>query len=72
VDIKKVLGVNVKTAREAKGWSQDKLSEVSELHRTYISGIERGTRNPTITVVHRIAKALTTTPSFLLRLEDKS
>jgi transcriptional regulator with XRE-family HTH domain len=71
VDIKKVLGKNVKAFREKKGWSQDDLSDISDLHRTYISGIERGTRNPTIVVVYKIANALTTTPAALLKLEDK-
>lgn len=52
------FGKNVRHFREAKGWSQDKLSEVSGLHRTYISGIERGVRNPTIKIVYEVAVAL--------------
>jgi transcriptional regulator with XRE-family HTH domain len=72
VDIKKVLGRNVKAFREQKGWSQDDLSEVSGLHRTYISGIERGKRNPTVSVVSKIANALGTAPSSLLNLEEKN
>lgn len=52
--------------REAKGWSQEALAEASELHRTYISGIETGTRNPTLTVVERIARALDVTSAELL------
>ena len=52
------FGRNVRHFREAKGWSQDKLSEVSGLHRTYISGIERGVRNPTIKIVYEVAVAL--------------
>lgn len=58
MNIQHVLGTNVRRIREAKGWSQDKLSEMSGLHRTYISGIERGVRNPTIKIVHEIAAAL--------------
>lgn len=56
--IQYIFGHNVRRIREAKGWSQDKLSEVSDLHRTYISGIERGVRNPTIEIVQQIATAL--------------
>ncbi|MBI5438682.1 MAG: helix-turn-helix transcriptional regulator [Nitrosomonadales bacterium] len=56
--IQHVFGANVRRFREAKGWSQDKLSEMSGLHRTYISGIERGVRNPTVKIVHEIAAAL--------------
>lgn len=52
------FGQNVRLAREKKGWSQDRLSEESGLHRTYISGIERGVRNPTIEIVQQIAVAL--------------
>lgn len=58
MNIQHVLGTNVRRIREAKGWSQDKLSEMSGLHRTYISGIERGVRNPTIKIVREIAAAL--------------
>ncbi|MDP2101173.1 MAG: helix-turn-helix transcriptional regulator [Methylotenera sp.] len=55
--IQQILGFNIKQIREQKGWSQDKLSEVSGLHRTYISGIERGVRNPTVDIVQQIARA---------------
>jgi transcriptional regulator with XRE-family HTH domain len=72
VNIKEIFGRNVKEFREQKNWSQDDLSDVSGLHRTYLSGIERGMRNPTIVVVNKIAKALGTTPSALLNLEDKN
>ena len=41
--------------REARGWSQEDLAEKADMHRTYVSGIERGTRNPTLTVLARIA-----------------
>lgn len=61
------LGNNVRRIRESKGWSQDKLSEESGLHRTYISGIERGVRNPTIEIVQEIALALGVSPSQLLK-----
>lgn len=64
--IQVILGENVRRIRESKGWSQDKLSEVSGLHRTYISGIERGVRNPTIKIVQEIAVALAVSTSQLL------
>ncbi|MCL2644579.1 MAG: helix-turn-helix transcriptional regulator [Betaproteobacteria bacterium] len=58
MNIQHRLGVNVRLLRESKGWSQERLSEESGLHRTYISGIERGVRNPTISIVEQIAEAL--------------
>ncbi|GAB5506750.1 MAG: hypothetical protein Rhirs2KO_19130 [Rhizobiaceae bacterium] len=39
-------------------WSQEQLAFEADIHRTYISDLERGFRNPTITVVDRLAKAL--------------
>lgn len=58
MNIQQIFGNNVKVIREAKGLSQEKFAEMSGFHRTYISGIERGKRNPTITVAHRLADAL--------------
>ncbi|SFU70665.1 Helix-turn-helix [Nitrosomonas eutropha] len=58
MSIQLLFGQNVRLAREKKGWSQDRLSDESGLHRTYISGIERGVRNPTIEIVQQVAVAL--------------
>ena len=71
MDIKKRFGGNVRKLREAKGWSQEDLAEASSLHRTYVSGIERGVRNPTLTIVLRLANALHATPAELLAREKK-
>ncbi len=71
MDIKKQFGGNVRKLREAKGWSQENLAEASTLHRTYVSGIERGVRNPTLTIVLRLANALHVTPAELLAREKK-
>jgi transcriptional regulator with XRE-family HTH domain len=46
--------------------SQEGLAELSGLHRTYISGIERGVRNPTLSIILQIANALKVRPSELL------
>lgn len=58
MSIQLIFGQNVRFFREKKGWSQDRLSEKSELHRTYISGIECGVRNPTLEIVQQMATAL--------------
>ena len=52
------LGRNVRQQREAKAFTQEKLAERANLDSTYISGIERGLRNPGIKNVARLAKAL--------------
>ena len=66
MDIQHLVGVNVRRFREIRNWSQDDLSDITELHRTYISGIERGTRNPTVKILGKLAQALEVTPCQLL------
>ncbi len=56
--ILKKFGQNVRRKREAYRISQEGLAEMAELDRTYVGGIERGERNPTIISAVRIAKAL--------------
>jgi transcriptional regulator with XRE-family HTH domain len=55
---RRVLAQNMRARREELGISQEKLAELSELHRTYISSVERCQRNIGIDGVQRIAKAL--------------
>ncbi len=58
MEIRRQVGQNVKRNRKERGWSQEELAFESGLHRTYISGIERGARNPTILILARLAKTL--------------
>ncbi len=58
MDSRKLGGRNIRRIRQEKGWSQEKLAFESDVHRTYISGVERGARNPTVLVLGRIADAL--------------
>ena len=58
MDVRNRLAVNMKRLRTERGWSQEALADAAGLDRTYISGIERVVRNPTVSVVDRIAKAL--------------
>jgi transcriptional regulator with XRE-family HTH domain len=68
MDIRRQVGLNVRKLREKRGWSQEELAFEADLHRTYISGVERGIRNPTVSVLQEIAKALDVSPSRLLDL----
>ncbi len=65
--IRAVVGQNIKKLRKAKGWSQEELSFEANLHRTYISMLERCVRSPTIDVLEKIATALKVKPADLLR-----
>ena len=66
MDIRKRLGNNVRRLRLEKGWSQEDYADRAGIHRTYVSDIERGARNPTVTVVEKLAKPLDTKPGTLL------
>lgn len=54
----RAFGRNVAKVRAERGLSQNKLAEQANLDRTYVSGIERGVRNPGIKVVIRLARSL--------------
>lgn len=58
MDIRKQVGENVRRIRKEVGWSQEDLAHESGLHRTYISGIERGVRNPTVLILAKIGETL--------------
>lgn len=58
MDVRERLAVNMKRLRKERGWSQEALADAAGLDRTYISGIERVVKNPTVTVVERVAYAL--------------
>ena len=66
MDMRKQVGLNVQRIRKEKGWSQEELAFRAGLHRTYVSGVERGIRNPTVLVLGQFAEALEVTPSTLL------
>lgn len=65
-DVRAILARNIKAARKRLNLSQEELADRAEIDRTYVSGIERQVRNPTITVVAKFAEALETTTADLL------
>jgi transcriptional regulator with XRE-family HTH domain len=58
MDVRARVGLNLQRLRRDKGFSQEELADRAQIHQTYLSGVERGRRNPTITVLQRIAEAL--------------
>lgn len=66
MDMRKLVGANVRRCREAKGLTQEQLSDLSGFGQNYLSDLERGRRNPTVVTVYELAQALGTTPAELL------
>lgn len=58
LEISKKFGKTVRTIRLRKELSQGDIAKRLNVHRSYISGIERGIRNPSLKVIERFAKAL--------------
>lgn len=58
MDIRKKFGKRLRALREERSWSQEEFADRAGLHRTYVSAVERGVRNPTLSVLERLAKAL--------------
>lgn len=70
MDIKQIVGQNLKRHRIAAGLSQEELAFECGIHRTYVSGVERGVRNPTVTLLARIAEPLGIEVAELLEKPD--
>ena len=66
MDVRNRLAKNLRMLRQEKGWSQEAFADEAGLHRTYISDLERSARNPTITVVEKLADALGVSAGTLL------
>jgi transcriptional regulator with XRE-family HTH domain len=58
MDMRKLVGRNFGKLRKAKGFTQERFSDASGFTQQYISGLERGRRNPTIVTLFELASAL--------------
>lgn len=58
MDMRRIVGENVRRARLAAGMTQEELSERCGFSQQYLSGVERGHRNPTIVTLYELAQAL--------------
>jgi CheY-like chemotaxis protein len=65
IDLKTLLGMAIKTQRASLGISQEELAHRAGLHRTYVSDLERGARNPSIESIEKLAGALQVSVSAL-------
>lgn len=72
MDARKVFGTNVRRLRLEKGLSQEEFGFVAGIDRTYVSGVERGIRNPSLLLADKFANALGVELSELLRQTAKS
>lgn len=70
MDITEQFGKKVRHFRKLRNLSQDRLAELSELHRTYIGSVERGERNITLVNANKIAKALSVSLAELVTDDD--
>lgn len=61
------FGVRLRDLRRRKGFSQEGFADHARVHRTYLGGLERGERNPTLTILVKLARALDVTLSELVQ-----
>jgi transcriptional regulator with XRE-family HTH domain len=66
MDVVQLLGANVRRHRKLKGLSQEELALEAGMERSYVSDLERGTRNPSVRALGRLADALGVAPHELL------
>ncbi len=69
--VEELFGEVLKDLRTSKGYSQEHLAELAGLDRTYVSLLERGHRQPTISTVFSLAKALNIAPSKIISQVEK-
>jgi len=62
------FGKRVRELRKERGWSQEEFADRCGLDRTYVSGIERGVRNPTLEVIGMISSGLNVEICILFHL----
>ena len=70
-DIRERFGFAVKSRREELGLTQEDLAHRAGIHRTYLSDVERGSRNLSLINIERLAVALALLPSELFRLVER-
>jgi transcriptional regulator with XRE-family HTH domain len=72
IKIQKAFGASLRLQRKKKGLSQTVLAQLSGLHRTYISDVERGARNLSLCSISALAEALDISVADFFPLEDSA
>jgi transcriptional regulator with XRE-family HTH domain len=67
MDLPKILGRNVREWRKRRNMSQEELALETGMKRSYVSDIERGSRNPSVKAIARLASVLKVEADILLR-----
>jgi transcriptional regulator with XRE-family HTH domain len=70
MDMRRLVGRNVRRFRQERGLTQEQFAEVSGFSQQYISDLERGQRNPTVVSLYELAVALSVTPAELVTPDD--
>ena len=65
-DINEEVGLNIRRIREKRGFSQEKLAALADIHRVYMGQVERGEKNIGVVNLEKIAKALEVPTRFLV------
>lgn len=66
MDMRRLVGENVRRIRQNRGLTQEQFADQSGFSQQYLSGLERGRRNPTVVTLFELATALDVTPVDLL------
>jgi transcriptional regulator with XRE-family HTH domain len=72
MDMRRLVGRNVKRIRQKKSLTQEQFAELSGFSQQYISSLEQGLRNPTVVTLYELAAALGVTPIDLIRPRSTS
>ncbi|TIL21965.1 MAG: helix-turn-helix transcriptional regulator [Mesorhizobium sp.] len=72
MDMRKLVGRNVQRIRQRKRLTQEQLAEISGFSQQYISGLEKGRRNPTIITIYELALALDVSHMDLVRPDKQA
>ena len=67
MDVRRLVGINFRALRTARGLTQEQAAELTGVSQQYISGLEQGRRNPTVLTLHELCSPLGAEPQELLR-----